>query len=434
MNRGVPVLALVVVLGACGKDEKADVLSNKSGGGGGQVSKIQSPAGGYGYAANLGADLDRKVGDAVQKGKKWLLSRRDAATGAWGADPDPKKDLSVGFTALATTAVIGATARESVAGDPTIVKSLDHVASALRVNGSIGRNPAYVNYETSVAVGAFAAARIPKYGTVQARGRDFLIASQVQDDRKNVEYGGFPYGGEGPQKPTDLSNLQFALTALRSAGVPPTEPVFQRSLEFLARVQNRSETNPETHEGQEKPGGETLVVVSGNDGGAYYAPRGAMSQVGFAKRADGKYEAASYGSMTYALLGCLLFAGVKADDPRVVAAVGWIQNHFTVDRNPGFEAKEDAAKAGQQGYYYYLRTMARALTEFERVAGRAMQVRDRDGKGHAWRREISERLVSLQRDNGSWANDKAERWEEGNPLLATSYALETLATCQGRLP
>src|SRR6185503_14254864 len=159
----------------------------------------------------------------------------------------------------------------------------------------------------------------------------------------------------------------------------------QRSLKFLARVQNRSETNTETHVGQEAPDAPTKEVVSGNDGGGYYAPRGGMSKVGFVKRADGKWEAASYGSMTYALVGCLLFAGVKADDPRVVSAVGWIQNHWTVDRNPGFEATENAAKNGQQGYYYYLRTMARALSEFEKVTGKPMHPKDKDGKSHAWR-------------------------------------------------
>src|SRR4029079_3045642 len=99
------------------------------------------------------------------------------------------------------------------------------------------------------------------------------------------------------------------------------------------RVQNRSETNTETHVGQEGPDSAKVEVVSGNDGGAYYAPRGGMSKVGCVKRADGKYEAASYGSMTYALVGCLLFAGVKADDPRVVAAGWWHQNPETVARH-----------------------------------------------------------------------------------------------------
>ena len=436
MTRRTFVLCLCALpFAACGDDRKDDPLAAKSGGGGSastQSSKGPGPAAGYGYAANLGSELDKKVGDAVQKAKGWLLSRRDAATGAWGADP--KNDLSVGFTSLAVVALIGATPRESVSTDPTILKSLDYVVAAQRQNGSIGKNPAYVNYETSAAVGALATARIAKYGTAQARARDFLTGSQIQDDEKNVEYGGFPYKDDEPQNPTDLSNLQFALSALHAAGVAPDAPVFQRALKFLARVQNRSETNVETHVGQEAPDKPTVEVVSGNDGGAYYAPRGGMSKVGFVKRADGKWEAASYGSMTYALVGCLLFAGVKADDPRVVSAVGWIQSHFTVDRNPGFEATENAAKNGQQGYYYYLRTMARALSEFERVTGKPLAVKDRDGKSHAWRREIAEKLASLQRSNGSWANDKAERWEEGNPLLVTPYALETLAICQGRLP
>ena len=33
-----------------------------------------------------------------------------------------------------------------------------------------------------------------------------------------------------------------------------------------------------------------------------------------------------------------------------------LSNHWTVERNPGFEAAEDPQSAGQQGYYYYLYT------------------------------------------------------------------------------
>ena len=37
------------------------------------------------------------------------------------------------------------------------------------------------------------------------------------------------------------------------------------------------------------------------------------------------------------------------------------------------------------------------------------------------------RLLSLQNSgDGSWLNEHSPRWWEGNPLLATSYALLTL--------
>jgi squalene-hopene/tetraprenyl-beta-curcumene cyclase len=301
------------------------------------------------------------------------------------------------------------------------------VAAAQKPDGSVFANGMVVNYETSAAVGAFAQARMAKYGAVQAKARDYLAGSQIAGDESSPAYGGFPYMPGPIDKPVDLSNLQFAVEALRDAGVPSDHVVFQRALKYLARVQNRSESNPGSV--TVKDGGETKEVVSSNDGGAVYAP--GTSKAGLVKRADGKFEARSYGSMTYALLKCLLIAGAKPDDPRVVAAVGWLQNHFTLDRNPGFEEAQDPAKAGQQGYYYYLRTMSRALAEFERATGKPLAVKDRDGAPHAWRKEVVERVLSLQKPEGFWVNDKAERWDEGDPVLATSYALEALAIARG---
>src|SRR5262249_43814694 len=76
--RAVLVLPLAVLLAACGDEKK--------GGDGASTAGKAAPAGGYGYgyASRLGSETDKKVGDAIQKGKKWLLGKRDEATGAWG--------------------------------------------------------------------------------------------------------------------------------------------------------------------------------------------------------------------------------------------------------------------------------------------------------------------------------------------------------------
>ena len=58
--------------------------------------------------------------------------------------------------------------------------------------------------------------------------------------------------------------------------------------------------------------------------------------------------------MTYAGLKSMIYAGVKADDPHVKAAVGWVKKHYTVDANPGMPV-------GEQGLYYYYNTMSKAL-------------------------------------------------------------------------
>ncbi|MEQ8765963.1 MAG: hypothetical protein RL885_18740 [Planctomycetota bacterium] len=55
------------------------------------------------------------------------------------------------------------------------------------------------------------------------------------------------------------------------------------------------------------------------------------------------------------------------------------------------------------------------------------EITDADGKKHDWRKELAERLISLQNEDGSWANDKSARWWENEPALATSYAVQALA-------
>ena len=382
-------------------------------------------AGGYGYAAKLGDDLDKKVGGAIAQGRNFLASKRDDATGSW------KK--SVGMTAMAVSAIAASSPREKVADDAYVTKGLDFLAAAQQANGSISNNPQFVNYETSAAVSALSVARIAKYASVQTKARDYLAGSQIAGDENSPAFGGFPYVDEDPKQPPDLSNEQFALQALKDADLPADAPQWKRSLTFLTRVQNHSESN--TYVAKGEVDGQAVEVVSGNDGGGIYVSgTGNGEKAGLVKRPDGKYEAKSYGSMTYALLKCLLFAGVPPDDARVKAAVHWISKHWTLDRNPGFETNPDAAKAGQQGYFYYVYTMSRALATYEKATSKPLAVKDEAGNSHDWRKEMAAKLVGLQKSGGFWVNETAERWDEGNPVLATTYVLQALAICQGRLP
>ena len=147
----------------------------------------------------------------------------------------------------------------------------------------------------------------------------------------------------------------------------------------------------------------------------------AKLRAGFVTLADGTKVPRSYGSMTYALLKGLIFAGLSKDDPRMEAAWKWVSAHYTLDVNPGFEASDDPT-AGYQGLYYYFHTMARALDLYG-----AETITDPEGISHPWRSQLCGRLLSLQSaEDGSWINTNSPRWWEGNPLLATSYALLTL--------
>lgn len=418
-----PFLALgaLLLFGACGGDEGDSATTPY-----GTTPYAQTPyGGGDGKPVAFDAELRGRVDAALAIGKERLLSAQ-AENGGWG-DAEIKVPPNVGYTAMAVTALIGATPSTQVGGDASIRKALDNIASNQKEDGSIWDNPAYVNYATSAAVGAFAAAKIRAFRQVEVKARDFLAATQIAADEADPSYGGFPYKQDQGQ-PADLSNVQFALTALADAGLPKDHPVWTRALAYLNRMQNRSEVND--YVAKVEIDGEEQTVRSGDDGGAYYYP--GNSKAGYVKRADGMYEPRSYGSMTYALLKCLILAGADAKDPRVVGALGWITENFTVVRNPGFEGSTDAEKAGQQGFYYYAFTLARTLAQFEAITKEPLVVKDGQGVVHDWRAELAQALLDRQRDDGWWANQVSERWEEGAPVLATSYAVQALAELNGR--
>ena len=182
-------------------------------------------------------------------------------------------------------------------------------------------------------------------------------------------------------------------------------------------MQNRkeNETDGEPTQWTDKATGKTLE--RGNDGGANYFP--GNSKGGFEERPDGVGVLRSYGSMTYALLRCYHFAGLDNDDPRVAAAVEWLADNWALDHNPGMSGEDRVS-----GIYYMYATMGKALS----VAGiDALEV---PGQGSLdWRAELSRHLMSVQNEDGSWANLESTRWQEGDPILATSYALSALASC-----
>ncbi len=379
-------------------------------------------------AAGLTPECLDKGQAALAKAAR-LLRSIQGEDGSFG-DPETKMPGSVGYTAMAAAALVGSLPSAQRGADEAVGRALAYVVRHQKENGAIWSSDRFVTYETSAAISALALARRPELRHAQVKARDFLASTQIAAEKDDPSYGGFPYVSKTPQ-PADLSNLQFAVDALARGELPADSPVWQRVQSYLQRVQNRSESNTGSLEMPGEKEGEKRTIVSGDDGGAGYGP--GMSKAGLKARPDGTYELVSYGSMTYALLKCLLLSGVDASDPRVLAALAWLTSRFTLDRNPGFEGARDPAKEGMQGYYYYLFTAARTLAVYEKVTKKPLVVRDADGRERAWRAELVEKLVSLQREDGGWKNEIAARWDEGSRTLATSYAAQALATALGQL-
>lgn len=311
----------------------------------------------------------------------------------------------VGITALAVYGVATSRHTKDPGVQQMLNKAVGYILPNQRKDGSINNDAKMLAmYRTSLSIMALNAVDAERYKETIKRAQDYLKGSQFSDtlgdfEPKDWQYGGWRYSKEmdGTADP-DLSNVQFVITALKESGLSEEDPAFKRAIVFLQRCQNRTESND--------------MPTSGNDGGAIYAPT--KSKAGEVVLPDGTKVFKSYGSMTYALLKSYLFCGLPTDDARVQAAYKWIAENYTVDENPGME---------QEGLFYYYLGMARALTAFG-----GNTIKTPDGREHNWRQELSAKIISLQKDDGSWTNP-ADRWMEGDPALVCGYAVTVLNHC-----
>jgi squalene-hopene/tetraprenyl-beta-curcumene cyclase len=287
-----------------------------------------------------------------------------------------------------------------------VERGLKHLESFIHDDGGVYFMASnHKNYETCIAILAFTSANADGRYDKQIKDAEKFLRNLQWDEGEGLESSDTAYGGAGygsHQRP-DLSNTQFLLEALKAAGAEADDPAIQKALVFVSRTQNlESEAN------------NTPFAAKINDGGFYYTPAaGGTSQAG----TDPNGGLRSYGSMTYAGLKSMIYAGLTDEDPRVKAAVEWLKKHYTLEQNPGM---------GQQGLFYYFHTFAKGLdaTGMDRFE-------DADGTPHDWRAELAAQLAKLQQDNGSWVNS-AERWYEGDPNLVTAYALLALSYCDAK--
>jgi squalene-hopene/tetraprenyl-beta-curcumene cyclase len=258
------------------------------------------------------------------------------------------------------------------------------------------------NYETSIGLLALAACNTDGSLDDAIKAAAEYVKRLQWDDGEGRGMADPAYGGAGYGKKSrpDLSNTQFMVEALRTIGTSENDPAIQRALAFVSRTQNL----PGPHNPLPFP-------EKNPDGGFYYTPAdGGESQAGTTPQGGLR----SYGSMTYAGLKSMVYAGLTKDDPRVKAAIAWLGKHYTFAENPGM---------GDAGLYYYFHTAAKSLD----VLG-AETFTDAQGREHDWRDELSTAIMARQREDGSWKNEN-ERWMEGETDLATSYALLALSSC-----
>jgi squalene-hopene/tetraprenyl-beta-curcumene cyclase len=340
--------------------------------------------------------------DVVDKANAYLRKNQEES-GGWST----KK--SIGVTGIVVTGVLQTGTKPE---DETAAKGLTYIEGLINEKAGhiAGADPriGLQNYVTSVNVLALAAAKKDdKYKKTIGNAAKFLQGLQFDDGEGKKQEDDF-FGGAGYDSKSrpDLSNTQFFIDALVASGLKKDDDTFKKVQVFVSRCQNlKSEHNQFPWAGKL------------NDGSFIYSPAGGGSTKTTDDVLDGTKDALpGYGSMTYAGVKSLIYAGVSKDDIRVKTALGWMKKNYTLDANPGMPSK-----LAERGLYYYYHTMGKTLD----LLGED-DFTDDKGTKHDWRTDLFRALQKRQKDDGSWTNAN-DRWMEGDPNIVTGYVLMTLS-------
>lgn len=356
----------------------------------------------------------QEVRTAIERGLVFLQNAQDP--NGWWSTPDQPA-----ITALVlTTLNLEPTRRFQRSRTSEMNRGFDYLLSCARPDGSIQKS-GLANYNTALSLLALTSAADTNLLPVIVKAREFLASTQVDLGVKGTNDtpfdGGVGYGSK--YQHSDMNNTLVAIEAMRAsevlfpkdsspAALPMPDLDWKAVVRFLERCQNLPGTNvfePVSNDPRDR-------------GGFFYYPGHSMAG-GVTNPVTGRVALRSHGSMTYGGLLSYLYAKLGKDDPRVVAVKDWLRANYTLEENPGM---------GQQGYFYYLHLLTKALTASEEE-----RLRLSDGAEVPWRDQVAGRLLRLQRADGSWVNAEP-RWWEADPILATCYAMMTLEMLEWRLP
>lgn len=338
--------------------------------------------------------LRHEVERAISRGAEWLAANQQAG-GHWSTADQP---------AVTALALIALQTEESLARVEKIRRGYEFLLKHVQPDGSVHAGKGLANYNTSIALLAFATSKDRQFSDEIARGRKYLASTQIDQGEKGALDtpfdGGVGYGSKYDH--SDMGNTLQALEAMyytkELAPEGSADLNWKAAIHFLQNCQNLPSHNKQAWASDDPQ----------NKGGFIYYPGHSMA--GTNTLANGRVALRSYGSISYGGLLSYIYADLPQDDPRVKAVLDWLKNNYTLEENPGM---------GPQGLYYYFHTMAKAL-----AAAQVEELPAREGSVK-WREKLALRLIDLQRSNGSWENDNG-RWWEKDPALVTSYALLTL--------
>jgi squalene-hopene/tetraprenyl-beta-curcumene cyclase len=366
--------------------------------------------------------LPKRLTEAYGRAADWLVSQQDAS-GAWKQGPPDQAQPSLAYTGLMVAALADGPGELRAKYKEPVAKGVAFMLSKQNSDGSFGEGPgnAFLKvYTTSIVLMAISLAAPDKKDAI-GNARGYLKANQLKEgpDKGSLGYGDKELKidqGKPVAKPMipNLSTTGFAAEGLARSGLPKDDQFWKLVVEYVQKCQNNSETNTDA-DFVARLKAKGLSV--GDDGGLFYAANPEDMKAGTVKLTD-KEIIKSYGSMTYDGLKTYIYAGLTKDDPRVKAALDWIRKNYSVEAHPGFAF--DDKRTHLMGIFYYYLIMARA---FDALGEKTITTID--GKVHRWANELGDQLLKIQKEQKMWVNENP-RWWESDPLLVTSYVLNTL--------
>lgn len=330
---------------------------------------------------------------AVTKALNWMASKQ-AANGSWSNERFPAlTGLPLWAMSISGEAAYSNNIKAAVA----FIKSCAQPDGGIYVPDPRRGGAGLGNYNTSVCMTALHFSGVPDTLELVLKAREYTARTQLTGEDGHA--GGFGYDRNG-RRHTDLSNTAMAIDAMRltesaedfrPAGGRRADLNWEKALAYVSSMQ--------------EPSGGFLYVKPRDEATA----SSGKGKTGGAAVARPRLRA--YGSITYDGLLALMHCQLKRNDPRVISALDYCTKYWTLDENPG---------QGQQGLYFYFDVLVRAL----KAAG-VDEIKLANGQSVNWREAVIDKLVSLQKEDGSWVNDN-NRWWESDPVLASSYSLIAL--------
>ena len=316
--------------------------------------------------------------------------------GGWHSETHGLLRSGQALTPFVLHALLKATPQLTKQRREQVELALDFIRNSVNRDGVVGlADPdvaEYPNYASAFAVRCLVAAGGPQDRDLIDSICRYLRSQQFSENRgfgrEHPVHGAWGFGGPvplgGSPGHVDISYTRHVLEALRDANAIDEE-IATRAQLFLKRMQR--------------------------EGGFYFSPVVAAANKGeTTEDGDGPIYL-PYATATSEGLLALLASGLKADDPRVLGALKWLDSQPDL-AHPGGIAHDHPDQWGKALFYYHLS-----------IRG---EVSLAHAKGDLHRESLTTLLSDRQQLDGSFVNPYGTLMKEDDPILATTLAIIAL--------